>query len=76
MKKVIRITIGVIFIAGGLAVVMVSFTLFPQPFSLGEVIFAFAPIFLAGVGLVSAGLGVIAGISWREIVDNLLYLWH
>lgn len=76
MNKILRIIIGVLLIIGGLAVVFLSVSLFPQPVEWGKIFFSFLPIFAIGVGTIFLGWGVISGMTWHDILDYVLLLWR
>lgn len=55
---------------------MFSFSLYPSEFNWGKILFAFIPIFLVALAFIATGWGIISGMRWRELLDDLLYIWH
>jgi hypothetical protein len=76
MKKTIRIIFGCIFIACGVCMGLFRLSIYPHPFNWGELLLVFAPAFLVAIALLAAGWGVVVGMTWRELLENLSYIWH
>lgn len=76
MKRFIRNIVGIIFIICGLGTCWLSLTLFPHPLNWGTVFIIFTPVLLTGLAFIASGWGIMAGMSWRELFDDLTYLWH
>ena len=74
MKKVIRVILAIIFISCGLSVAIFSILLQLSSFNWGAFWTYFLPVGLFALTLLIAGVEILRGATWRDIVDFLTNL--
>jgi uncharacterized membrane protein len=76
MNKLLRIIAGVIVIVLGLLIGLFSISVWPHPLNWATVFLLFAPVATFAVALIAIGWAILQGMSRKEAIELLMFLWH